>query len=95
MNEEHKRICRELFRLSYEHGFHRFPLRLVAEATGIPVDQMFDEDSESGLLWPFHAAASGELAGMLELHGRGREASAAIAADTRSMLEVWCDFHGP
>lgn len=72
-----KLICRELFKLSYESGFHSYPLSMVAEKIGLPLEQVLGEAEFMG--------PDGQ--GLLDVSPDGK--SAGINFDMREFLEDW------
>jgi hypothetical protein len=99
MTDDQKKACRALFDLSFDSGFGLFPVALISEKTGIPVDQLSlsgyeDDEHEKGILWLFHPAAKGDLAGFLYFNGHGPKTSVGISMDTRDILAHWSDYRG-
>ena len=86
MSPEQKSICRELLKMSYEHGFGSgYYLAPIAEKLGI-TEVLYDNNTNTGILWEL--GPHGE--GLLFISPDGE--SACVNMDTRGLLEHWCDF---
>ena len=92
MNDKQKILIRTLLSLSYSNGFNMFSLAQVSAKSGLPIECLYNEDTESGELWAFHPAADGELAGLLDFSGHGENVGVAVVMDTKEMLEHWSDW---
>ena len=84
MTTEQKQICKELIRLSIEHGFGcRYPLAPIAEKFKIK-EPLYDNDTNTGILWKLGPHGNG----ILDISHTGQ--SAGVDYDTHQMLENWC-----
>lgn len=53
--------CRLLLELSYEHGFHYFPLSVLAESLSVRSEALYDNDTNTGVLWSLGPHGEGAL----------------------------------
>jgi len=87
MTDVQKAICHALLTLSYQRGFDSsFPLEPIADKLGMTVAEIYDENTEQGVLWEYGPYGNG----MLDFSSCGRFAGVTI--DTRDLLANWCDF---
>ena len=87
MNAQQKAVCRELLALSYESGFHHYPLAPIAEKLGIK-GALYDNNTNKGLLWKLGRHGSG----ILDVSTDGK--TAAIPFDQRGPIANWCGYRG-
>ena len=79
-----KQICRELIKLSIEHGFgSNYPLAPIAAKLGI-AEPLYDNNTKSGILWELGPHGGG----LLFIPHSGDCAS--VEYDTHEMLANWC-----
>lgn len=89
MTEEQKQVCRELLRLSHENGYAGlYPLKPIAAMMGKTVKELYDPETDTGILFEFAARSRGKHGGFLTFSLSGTHAG--ISVDTRSMLENMC-----
>jgi len=84
MTLEAKLICRELLKLSVEHGFGcGFDLAEIAEKLGIE-GELYNGETESGILWGLGKNIGEE--GLIDIDHDGD--SAAVIWDMHGMVEA-------
>ena len=87
-----KTLCRALLDLSYESGFRGYPIRMLAERTGVPEKEIFDAETETGHLWELGLHGSGSYAGFLSLDHSPSGSYVIIMSDTRETLEKYVRY---
>lgn len=89
MTDLQKAICRDLLKSSYETGFSNFyDLAPLAEKHGVQVEDLYNEDEQSGLLFDLGPYKEG----FLSFSRNGRAAS--VCQITHELLEHWADYCG-
>lgn len=84
MTADQKKICKEIIRLSIEHGFScSYPLAPIAKKFGI-TETLYDVDTNTGILWELGPYGNG----LLDIPHDGQ--SAGVDYDTHQLLEHWC-----
>lgn len=87
MTDQQKTICRELLKLSYRHGFESsYPLAPIAASLGLTVKELYDNNTNTGILWELGPHGNG----VLDIGHQGTHAGCDMG--TRGMLANWCDF---
>lgn len=81
MTDIQKKVIRKLLELSYENGFHWFPLKMVSD---LPESDLFDRNTETGLLYDI--AQFGK--GYVEID----RSSIHINFDLKDQLERWVKY---
>lgn len=88
MTEQQKTIARELLSRAYHYGFGaRLPLQPVADKTGIPVKEIFDKNTESGIMYEFSQWGH---TGLFDFSTDSK--SVRAETDTLNLAEHWSDF---
>ena len=85
MTEQQKEIVRYLLRKSYDNGFsNSYRLHPIAEKLGITPKEIYDPNTETGLMAEYSQSGNG----FLEFSpGHG-----AVNIDCRDLLENWSDY---
>lgn len=87
MTDQQKQIVRELLRRSYSDGFdHLYPLKPIANEMGITPLDIYDENTETGILWEYGPHGNGFL--------RFDLGHAGVVVEVRDLLENWSDYRG-
>ena len=86
MTDDQKKIIRELLRLAYSSGFDTFyPLKPIADSMGIKDTDIYDPDTEKGILEEYGESGNGFIN-----FRQGQNGIFAVPNfDTRTILENW------
>jgi hypothetical protein len=89
MTDQQKQICCDLLRASFENGFgSSYPLKPIAAKLGITEQDIYDANSETGIMWEYGSYGNGFIS--FTNHGNGLYAS--VQFDTKDLLESWSGF---
>ena len=87
LTELQKAVARDLLKQCFEHGFASlYPLAPIAAKHGVAVKDLYDEEKQSGALFPL--GPYGE--GLIEISRDGD--SAGVCMVTHEMLAHWADY---
>ena len=85
MTTQQKRICRYLIDQSIQNGFGAgYPLEPIAKELGLTCLDLYDNNTNTGVLWEL--GQHGE--GLLYVQPEGEWAS--VSYDTHELLKHWC-----
>lgn len=91
MTNEQKKCIRELLELSYAEGFSGHPLTTLSNLVKIPTNQLYDPNTETGILWPFDSRSGDSLAGYLHFTQGDRGFYVGIMRECIEDLEHWSE----
>ena len=87
MPDVQKAALRELLRMCVECGFgSSYPLAPIAEKLGLKPVELYDVETNTGLLWELGPYGDG----LIDVSHDGL--SAGVSYDTHQLLAHWCDF---
>jgi hypothetical protein len=92
LSREQAIFCHALIEHSYDNGFRLHPLMDIAQLTPLTLSacQLYDANTETGILWPFDSRSGDPLAGILGFHtSPNGQVSVCVYRDALYILESW------
>lgn len=92
--QKQKAVVRRLLELTDECGRGYYPLSMLAPLVGMTVPQLYDNNTNTGLLWEFGQHGRGPHQGALHFLP-SNFTSVAINVDVERETEAWATWDGP
>lgn len=88
--EDQKKVLRYLLKEAYSHGFDScYPLTPIAKEMGFTTEQLFDSNTNTGILWELSSYGQG----LIDVSDRYEgDLYAGVNYDMKELAEHWSDF---